>query len=404
MAEGRRGRSQSARERASAKPGERQPFVRSGEEGQPLRGRATASAAATEDGGIFNELRPYLEAAEALMQRMGGQRAAFSPSALASRSVLSMANIVAYGAGYKISNGRITKELAVQVYVAQKVPRELLSADLLIPETADGSRDGIPTDVIPSGVFVAVPPGGLVSAESLGFYTDRYTPTSPCGSSIGHGSVTAGTQGCIVWKDDLPFILSNNHVVAAVNRAQPGDLIYQPGPADLGRTPRDTDAIARIDRDSDVVWLNLNDLSENDNDVDAAIALTNQDYVSPRMHGGHVIGTRPRRAELGMLVHKVGRTTGPTTGKVIGVTSPARVQYGNRFARFRRQLAIASENTFQAFSQPGDSGSLVMSRDGNDPVGLIFAGGAEGGVYVSLANPIEAVIDAFDGFEFVDRF
>jgi hypothetical protein len=48
------------------------------------------------------------------------------------------------------------------------------------------------------------------------------------------------------------------------------------------------------------------------------------------------------------------------------------------------------------FSQGGDSGSLIFSSDTRQAVGLLFAGGEEGGADVTYANPIGAVLDALD--------
>lgn len=58
----------------------------------------------------------------------------------------------------------------------------------------------------------------------------------PCGVSVGHPQITAGTLGCLVRnaKGQL-FILSNNHVLSNSNSAQLGEPILQPAPSDGGK-------------------------------------------------------------------------------------------------------------------------------------------------------------------------
>lgn len=99
-------------------------------------------------------------------------------------------------------------------------------------------------------------------------------------------------------------------------------------------------------------------------------------------------------------VHKMGRTTEYTVGKVVnaawdGYIDYSRVfgnPYGTNLAWFENQLKIdgwIDEGT-RPFSAPGDSGSLVLDTE-NRPVGLLFAGD---GVRYSYANHIDRVMGA----------
>jgi hypothetical protein len=45
------------------------------------------------------------------------------------------------------------------------------------------------------------------------------------------------------------------------------------------------------------------------------------------------------------------------------------------------------------FIGAGDSGSLLVTNPGKNPVGLLFAGTSDG--KLAVANPIEAVLDSF---------
>ena len=61
--------------------------------------------------------------------------------------------------------------------------------------------------------------------------------------------------------------------------------------------------------------------------------------------------------------------------------------YGSGVARFVGQIMIEPG----PFSAPGDSGSLIVVRNGPDsgkPVGLLFAGSS----FFTFANPIDAVL------------
>lgn len=137
--------------------------------------------------------------------------------------LLAQANVVATGVGYKTTAGRRTQMLSIVCSVARKLPlAELAARDRVPPEL-----NGIPTDVVETGVI-----------RTLAARTDRHRP-APGGVSIGHREVSAGTLGCLVRKNGARMILSNNHVLANSNDAAPGDPILQPGVYDGGRFPQD---------------------------------------------------------------------------------------------------------------------------------------------------------------------
>lgn len=85
---------------------------------------------------------------------------------------------------------------------------------------------------------------------------------------------------------------------------------------------------------------------------------------------GHLQGWVPRSQVLvGMQIHKTGRTTSYSTGRITAVNATVDVNYGgSRMARFRDQ--IISTN----MSAGGHSGSIVAERFTNRAVGLLFAG------------------------------
>jgi hypothetical protein len=140
------------------------------------------------------------------------------------QDLLDKANVVGIGVGEKETNGRKTGQPSLIVYVNRKVEPTLLAARDVIPATIDG----VTTDVIEVGDLV-------IQAN-----TSRMRPAI-AGISIAHAAVTAGTLGCLLRSeaDGQLYILSNNHVLADMNRARFGDNILQPGPLDGGSAPGD---------------------------------------------------------------------------------------------------------------------------------------------------------------------
>ena len=261
------------------------------------------------------------------------------------------------------------------------------------------ARAGIP------GIPAALE-GVQTKVEVTGMVVAYMDPTAtfdrpvPIGVSTGHPDITAGTIGCRV-KDASGnvYALSNNHVYANGNNAEIGDNVLQPGPYDGGQDP--AHAIGTL---SDYVAI---DFSGGTNTVDAAIALTSADELgtsTPGAIGVNGYGTPSSTiasAYAGQGVQKNGRTTGWTHGEVVTIDSTVDVCYEvvqrgpflrcATEARFVGQIAITS-TTADAFSAGGDSGSLIVTEIGNNPVGLLFAGGGD----FTFANPIGLVLESFE--------
>ena len=307
----------------------------------------------------------------------------------------SHAHVVATGVGYKVTRGVKTDTLAIVCSVTEKIPLERLQSHDRVPSAIDG----VPTDVVATGVVRALQPR-----------TGRHRP-APGGVSIAHRTVTAGTLGCLVKRAGHVVILSNNHVLANNNDARPGDAILQPGPHDGGRFPDDHIAdledfvpITFLDAPSEsrfarglIAALNAGcrlirsatryrtvNLQAGDNRVDAAIAKP----LGPTLVKSEIldIGTIAGlgRGALGVAIKKSGRTTGLTTGQITQVDVSVNVDYGGgRVAQFTDQLLAGP------MSQGGDSGSAVLDN-GNRLVGLLFAGSENS----TVINRIEHVFSA----------
>ena len=216
---------------------------------------------------------------------------------------------------------------------------------------------------------------------ALGDTTKRYRP-APIGVSTGHGDVTAGTIGARV-KDSqgVLYALSNNHVYANANEASIGDNVYQPGPLDIQGDPQEADELGTLYK-----YVPLK-FDGSPNLVDAAIAATTKEKLgNATLADGYGTPTATTvQATVRMKVKKYGRTTSLTQGRVYAVNVTVNVDYGGgKTALFVEQIVI----TPRKFSAGGDSGSLVVTKTGNHPVGLVFAGSPS----VTIANPIDVVL------------
>ena len=92
-------------------------------------------------------------------------------------------------------------------------------------------------------------------------------------------------------------------------------------------------------------------------------------------------------AQLDMKVRKYGRTTQLTEDEVTQIYATVNVggYPGGKTARFEDQVITG------AMSAGGDSGSLVVERDGQRAVGLLFAGSSTITVHNRIANVEEAL-------------
>jgi len=209
----------------------------------------------------------------------------------------------------------------------------------------------------------------------------------PTGVSVGNiRECVSGTIGCVVKKDGKPYILSNNHVLAIENSGQQGDPIVQPGVYD-NKPPcrqKPQNKVASLSEWVDIDW-------NGNNTMDAAIAVSDPPMVACCTYTTEYgcPSSQDVAAYVGMNVQKVGRTTGHTVGAVDAVHATFLVGYGSRTATFIDQIVVLGSG----FLRSGDSGSLLVTVDENDPVGLLFAGN---NASLAIANPIGPILSHFD--------
>jgi len=319
----------------------------------------------------------FLHAKYALVSRFIGFAGASATSATALSNGSSHAtpadpNVIGAAIGEKDSESEGTGATCVRVFVKKKLPKAELSKKHLIPATIEG----LPVDVVQTGVFRArgIPPNPR----------QRHRPAFP-GCSVGYdledGTAMAGTFGALVKDmDGKIYILSNNHVLAAEDVLTAGAAIFQPGLLDGGKPARDQ--IAKLTKAIKMKTSGVNS-------VDAAIAevLSTVDVTAAIPTIG--VPTGKREPVRSIIVHKFGRTTNYTTGYITDTDALVQVQFDKGTITFDEQIVIRSLNR-RKFSDSGDSGSLIVEKPTGKAVGLLFAGGTG----YTLANPIGAVLKA----------
>lgn len=222
----------------------------------------------------------------------------------------------------------------------------------------------------------------------------------------------SGTLGSLIQDSGgRLYLLSNNHVLARSDQASVGDAIVQPGLIDNNCSPvADSAGVSPVA--SLTGWLPLASPSTN---ADAAIAQVASRAVDPAGRILELGGRRPdgslapaapgisssggkgETAWLGQSVAKSGRTTGLTCAGVSALDVDVSVDYFLDCAEtqpyltktYTGQIAVSGN----AFSDAGDSGSLVVDAANAEPVGLYFAGGTDlNGVSQAMANPAPDVL------------
>ncbi|MGH9875149.1 MAG: hypothetical protein ACRD9S_22060 [Pyrinomonadaceae bacterium] len=229
------------------------------------------------------------------------------------------------------------------------------------------------------------------------------------GLSIGHAEDGAGTLGAFVSDSDgKECILSNNHVLALMGAAALKDAIYQPGRPDQ----------KFIQARTEIAFLsNYCVINKNARDsIDAAVATLKKgvSHESNRIPVGlrfPMEGKMIRQVEsaehlIDLLrtdssVCKIGRTTGLTEGRVGAVALDnvtVKTSIGN--VVFDNVIEINWKSNKTPFSRPGDSGSLVFTKNGLWAVGLHFAGGVkklqQRTIGVSYSGNMTTILDTME--------
>jgi hypothetical protein len=302
-----------------------------------------------------------------------GFSAALAAQARYTERLLAVPGIVGTGVGLTAS-GRAAVKVFTRAPGIQGIPASL---------------DGVPAEILVTGEIRAIPavrdaadPGMVV------FPDDQFPRPVPIGVSTGNeGTCSAGTIAARVRSGNKVYALSNNHVYALENLAPLGSRILQPGRYDLNCASGAHDGMGSLTRFVPVVFSRTAS-----NVVDAAIALTSTSVLGrgTPLDGYGTPAATPVTAVPGMEVQKYGKTTRLTTGRVDAINATVFVTYRTGTTRYVRQVLVAGRGPF---CRAGDSGSLIVTTAGRQPVALLFAGTASG---YTFANPIGDVLAAFN--------
>ncbi|MBD3674718.1 MAG: hypothetical protein HUJ26_14445 [Planctomycetaceae bacterium] len=282
----------------------------------------------------------------------------------------------------------------------KKIPDQLdgVPVNVLVQEQAElyqtrGGRVGFPVHPLAGNCF-----------DDPTRYFERPIPIGVSGWNQKIDACATGTLGCRLENtndESEKFILSNSHVLADNGRAdlsfrfaQAGDPVIQPGPIDFNCAFASDSVVGQL-----YDWTTAITTNNFVNLIDASIATTTPLLTSTATpcNGYGVPSEVTQTASFDLEVMKYGRTTLFTTGTVLLVNSTISVIIADNpadptmpiTAIYGGQIGVvADSNFFGSFSGPGDSGSLVVTRDGRHPVGLLFAGN----FFITYMNPIDTVL------------
>ena len=190
----------------------------------------------------------------------------------------------------------------------------------------------------------------------------------------------SGTLGALVTDGTTQYILSNNHVLGRSNGAVAGEDISQPGMIDANC------AVTTVVAD----FTAFSPLGSN---VDAAIAQLRPGQMDSTgfIQGIGVPASAVMAPSVGLAVTKSGRTTGTTSGTISSINTSVSVQYQQNCGSGKKTNISYTNQvvvTGSSFSAGGDSGSLIVSSSGKNPVALLFAGSSTS----TIGNPAGQVL------------
>jgi hypothetical protein len=302
------------------------------------------------------------------------------------------------GIGYKVTGGKITETVGIVAFVTKKLTDEALRNMQVEPVAKE--IDGVSTDIIeiPGGFKPRAPDDA------------RYRPFPGGVAMINYRTPATGTLGLVLkirgMNSKRLYALTNNHVGANEDvkglvppAAKKGDYWIQPGAHGGGTVP--ADVIAKLYQ-----WNRIKPSAPGAvNYYDAAVGeIIKSELANAKpyeiMDIGSVKGIED--INLGDTVMKRGRTTLKTIGRVVAVMQSVTVEYRGYPCDFDDQVLIVGEPVANPFSQPGDSGSVVVSAD-KDPKtdaynakALLFAGGTStDNIDFTVASPIRRIARDF---------
>ena len=284
------------------------------------------------------------------------------------------------------------------------------------PRAIESEGETVPVVINRIGPVVVRPEASSSVTHAGGMYLRAGRVA--CGSSCAPSAEQyAGTLGALVRRQehhgsdgalgDPLFLLSNNHVLSAGNHIPVGQPILSP--ANIDARPG-TRAPGEVGQHAEICELRSGDpeLVPAGRD-DIAIATAIADVVSSWQGDdleGYDTPSSTISVQSEMRVKKFGRTTGLTTGVVESRQAlfalPYKCRLFSAVVWFEDTWTVLSDG-HDPFALSGDSGSLVVTEDGQHAVGVVFAAGGgsyRGGGY-GIIIPIEHVLSMFGGLQLV---
>ena len=270
-----------------------------------------------------------------------------------------------------------------------------------VPTKSDGKGGAIPATVTVTAVSQADATASGSAIVTIEAQTNQNVQAGAVklGTSGGNASdisgkfCCSGTLGSLVTRNGTKYVLSNNHVLAKSDFATIGDAIDQPGLVDAPSpcVATGTNTVANL---SEFYNLQTGSLPK----VDAAIAQIVNGSVDPSGNilflgatqtggvpdpgapaaGGGITPAQAVGAPHNGLVAKVGRTTGLTCASILAVNVAGSITYTQNCDGTGTSFPVSFTDLVQVtggqFGGPGDSGSLIVTRDTADPVALLLGG------------------------------
>jgi hypothetical protein len=283
-------------------------------------------------------------------------------------------NVVGVGVGEKTTSGRATGQRAVLLLVKRKYPPDEIAPANLLPSAVAG----LPIDICEVGTLRALAATGDADGANPRM---KHRPLRP-GTSIGPEKIGTGlgcgTLGALVCAGSQSYLLTAAHVLGSYGSVESSAVCQ---PACLDTPTGEADVVAMVVPALELQKMNI---------VDAALARVGDGIdISPDILGvGSPLGAA--EASVDDIVHKVGRTTGYTVGRVISVDADVKVVSGEADLVFQNQLLVVAEGPGD-FCDLGDSGALVLHRQSRLGVGLLIAGGLRLGVATHLVDVLDAL-------------
>jgi hypothetical protein len=203
---------------------------------------------------------------------------------------------------------------------------------------------------------------------------DRVRPLRS-GLSIGGINGSTGTLGYFVIDErGQVYILSSVEVLGTTLN----EAVLQPSPFDGGQRPED-------------IVGQLSDLLPQEGNILTAQTLAALARLAPGIQVeatvpdiGPILGTQV--PAVGMIVSKLGRSTGLTQGTITAVNQPVTVQVDERPLRLQGGVSATLD------SSEGDEGALVVNQEGY-AIGIVIAV-AEAGRQTTIA-PLQPILTSF---------